>query len=345
MGRNDLERIVGICLDFDKHAVEIYRGFSTHAKGAGLIAFWRQMTTEEEDHVLFWERLLHLVKDGAIPQIFQEPARMIHELNDRRVKIKHLAVQQLNHLNLTEQFLLAFRLEFYLLHPALARLWRFCGIIRDEPTPEKEYNKHITSFINAMREYGASTPELELLGESVYQMWIQVREAGKEADFDVLANILNRRGVFNAMRSLAYFANRNGFTSGLLFIDIDNFKRINDEHGHQTGDEVLKLVAQKIGKSLRKSDIMGRYGGEEFIAFLPQVKSKFLTQVAQKMQMAIAAAPLSNVPVTVSIGAVSKAIGKSANEDLEEMIKRADECLYKAKHGGRNRVVEMRIPD
>ncbi|MCX7048019.1 MAG: diguanylate cyclase [Candidatus Sumerlaeota bacterium] len=344
MRRNELEIIVEMCLAFDEQAVEIYSNIAARTKDEKLKGFWLQMTSEEKDHVLFWERMLQLVRDGAVPQIFQEPAKVIQELRDQQSKVESLIGQSVSKLALSSQFILAFRLEFYLLHPALARLWHFYSIIRDEPTPETEYNKHITSFINAMREYGASTPELELLGETVYHMWLQIKEASKEADFDSLANILNRRGVFNAMKSLAYFANRKGLTSGLLFIDIDNFKRINDAYGHQTGDDVLRLVAQKIRRMLRKSDVMGRYGGEEFIAFLPQVKSRYLARVAEKIQKAICAAPLADVPVTVSIGAVSKAIGKAVNQDIEAMIKKADECLYEAKNAGRNRVVEIHIP-
>ncbi len=130
-------------------------------------------------------------------------------------------------------------------------------------------------------------------------------------------------------------------------IDVDHFKRINDQHGHVAGDEVLRKVAQRIEGAVRGSDVAARYGGEEFVILLPGTGHEAGAQLAERIRRAMAdktfevASSAEPVPVTVSIGVAEHRAGADT-EDLEvvgdRLLARADYALYEAKAGGRNSV-------
>jgi diguanylate cyclase (GGDEF)-like protein len=124
----------------------------------------------------------------------------------------------------------------------------------------------------------------------------------------------------------------------VLMLDIDHFKKINDTYGHPAGDAVIKRLAETCAQALRPSDIVGRYGGEEFIISLPETEEAEAKLVAERLRRSIAATTVATargpIRLTVSIG-----IATSAEDvPLSDMIQRADAALYKAKERGRNRV-------
>ncbi|MFC1535171.1 diguanylate cyclase [Thermodesulfobacteriota bacterium] len=340
MENDTLKRIIELCLSLDENASDIYHNLSLNIGDEELRMFWARMLEEEKTHINWWKTLLDLAEKEAIPQIFPAPEKTIKELEARKEKVQKILAKSSTSLSLKDQFLLAYRLEFYLLHPALEKLWQFLDIIEpDRKTPEQEYNSHITEFINAMRKFGTSIPELEILGETLEHLWTTVRGITLEASFDELTNILNRRGLFNAIKTLAYLAKRNGLTVGLCLIDIDYFKKINDQYGHKIGDSVLVSVVQILSSTIRRSDVLGRYGGEEFLIFLPQIKESSLANLAEKIREAVEVGTHSEIPVTISIGAVSKRISGLIEEEIDVMIHKADECLYMAKAEGRNKII------
>lgn len=239
MDNNTLLQIVGLCLEIDELAVDIYRNLAMKTEQVDLKTFWNHMSDEESRHVACWRELLKLVEDKIIPQIFHHPEKTLAELHQIRKRILPLSEQSTSRTTITDCFVMAFRLEFYLLHPALEQLWNFYGIIQHgKYNPEHDYENHVQEFIRAMRKFGSNTTELEALAEALERMWVNTKSMAHEASFDELTNVLNRRGLFNSMTSLAYLAKRNKFNSAVIMIDIDHFKRINDTFGHQTGDKV-----------------------------------------------------------------------------------------------------------
>jgi diguanylate cyclase (GGDEF)-like protein/PAS domain S-box-containing protein len=127
-------------------------------------------------------------------------------------------------------------------------------------------------------------------------------------------------------------------TVGLLFFDVDNFKQCNDKYGHDVGDVVLKMVARTLSKSLRSFDFVGRWGGEEFVAILPNVTVPTLEATGNRMRALVekSSASLSagKLSVTVSVGATTARAG----DTLEEFLARADRFMYTSKRTGKNRV-------
>jgi diguanylate cyclase (GGDEF)-like protein len=126
---------------------------------------------------------------------------------------------------------------------------------------------------------------------------------------------------------------------GILFIDIDHFKSVNDTYGHQAGDEVLKLVAKTLEMNIRKDDFVGRFGGEEFIVLLKNINKKNLFIIAEKIRMLVQNSVSfyndQTIKVTISIGGSLY----QKNDTLDTLIERADSMMYQAKNSGRNKVI------
>lgn len=152
---------------------------------------------------------------------------------------------------------------------------------------------------------------------------------------DPVTGLWNRRHTTELLSADLAQAQRHGQSLTLLMIDIDHFKTINDTHGHQTGDRVLIEVARRLREQVRNTDVVGRWGGEEFVVLLRFCGLRDGIAAAEKLRRAICDAPFATMfSVSVSIGAAEL----SDDEDLESWMSRADAALYEAKRAGRNAV-------
>lgn len=151
---------------------------------------------------------------------------------------------------------------------------------------------------------------------------------------DRLTNLYNRYKLDEILNSNKDLADRYESSFGVIMVDIDHFKNINDTFGHQVGDEVLKTFASILLNSSRKSDIAGRWGGEEFLIIAPNATKESITTFAENLRAEIEKFQFEK------IGQLSISLGASIyqeNESIEELIKRADKALYTSKKRGRNR--------
>jgi two-component system, cell cycle response regulator len=155
---------------------------------------------------------------------------------------------------------------------------------------------------------------------------------------DELTELPNRRGASRQIDVLLSRARRHGHQLALLLIDADRFKRVNDEHGHAVGDIVLRELAARLRERVRREDVVGRWGGEEFVVALPETTPDGAAAVAESLREAIAGTPITGdgvaLDVTVSIG-----VAAWTGQELDELVARADHALYAAKAAGRDRVV------
>lgn len=175
------------------------------------------------------------------------------------------------------------------------------------------------SYFSRMREYNDRLQEL--------------------ASHDPLTQVLNARAYYSACEQQIVQSQRSAQPFSVLFLDLDHFKAINDHHGHAAGDEVLRVVARTLGEQLRRSDLLGRIGGEEFSVFLPNTPLAGAMQVAENLRAAVEQCRPrvgeTALAITASIGVASR--GPHA-QTMQAIQQRADEAMYEAKKAGRNRV-------
>ena len=158
---------------------------------------------------------------------------------------------------------------------------------------------------------------------------------------DDLTSLYNRRFFQNRLAHEVNRAHRYDHPLSLLIIDVDFFKQYNDAHGHPAGDEILQYIGHLFRKLIRKSDIAARYGGEEFVILMPETDSRRAKELALRICAAVSCHPFNHRQtqpggkITVSIGLAEL---PSDAQTSEELIRRADQALYKAKKNGKNRV-------
>jgi diguanylate cyclase (GGDEF)-like protein len=165
-----------------------------------------------------------------------------------------------------------------------------------------------------------------------------LRAAEERASTDPLTGLPNRR-YFEEVSSLFARRRRANDAVGILMIDIDRFKALNDRHGHAVGDLVLRAVAGAIVSAVREDDVPARYGGEEFVVLLRNPAAGVSVDVAERVRSAVRALDLSEHGVGEVSVSVGVAVASSPEERIADLIEQADRALYRAKRAGRDRVV------
>lgn len=159
------------------------------------------------------------------------------------------------------------------------------------------------------------------------------------ATYDELTGLYNRRVINQLATKEAKRAQRNGTSLCIALVDADHFKRFNDEYGHATGDEVLRVLARSLQDTLRESEYVGRYGGEEFLVVLPETPFELAGIPLQRLQRSIAEAVIDGLPAGVRITVSAGITEYRRGEDIQAAVTRADAALYRAKGEGRDRIV------
>lgn len=330
--------IINLCLALDTKTSLTYSEISGLSENSELKQFWENMAKEEEEHIEFWQKLLKLAKKGLLPQLFQNGEKIKAELEEIAEKVGTLIETAKSTRNISDAFLIAFQLEFFLLHPAFETLFHFIKIFDTQVNPEDVYERHLNEFIEAFNKYGTVTPELGLLGEALQRLWRENKALALQSSLDELTGILNRRGFFNILKPLSHLAQRSNLNIAIVMIDIDHFKKINDTYGHSRGDEVLMKIANILKNNIRTSDIVARYGGEEFIIYLSSVDPNSTYNIAEKIRKRVEEETKDDIPVTISGGLSYGPLTKKVEEEIVDYINKADACLYEAKGSGRNKI-------
>jgi len=224
------------------------------------------------------------------------------------------------------------------------------GELGGERSPA-DVRKLVDGLIAATRamEHRAKSLEGELQASSqqVSELRDKLADVRKESLTDPLTCIANRKAFDEAARAAVAAVNGEGEPVSLLLCDIDHFKNFNDTWGHQTGDQVLRLVAACLSENVKGRDTAARYGGEEFAVLLRGTSLEAATKVANQIRTTVEAKKLVKKStgdvlgtITISIGVAQVAPG----DPVEAVVRRADACLYGAKHNGRNMVINQSDP-
>jgi diguanylate cyclase (GGDEF)-like protein len=204
---------------------------------------------------------------------------------------------------------------------------RCCGVMSVESAGLLDVRDHELLELFA-QQIGVAITTARLHAALVHAAWT-----------DPLTGILNRAALLTGIEGALAEAAASGRTVTLLFVDIDHFKALNDRHGHQVGDRVLQRCAERMQALLPDGGLVGRYGGEEFVLLVPETEGDTGAALAELLRAAIAAEvpgdEHDDVVVTVSIGV---ARSPADGEEMEALLRAADQAMYRAKAAGRNRV-------
>lgn len=242
------------------------------------------------------------------------------------------------------------------------------GVVSKTGRDSKGYSEELTSLSGALTDtIGTSNPDVARLVDGVLtvvtsfrqaneQLETQLAESSEEITFlresiatiqqeamtDPLTGVKNRKTFDDSIERILQRARADGTPMSLIFADVDHFKRFNDRWGHQTGDQVLRLVAEMMKANVKGQDVLARYGGEEFAIILPETSLENGIRLADRIRESISARVLKKRRTNESMGNVTLSMGVATLSDgdcPETLIERADRCLYAAKAQGRNRVV------
>lgn len=183
---------------------------------------------------------------------------------------------------------------------------------------------------------------LKAAGSEIDGLRQSLGQAREQAETDGLTGIANRKRFDMALRQAIVRAADEQEALALLMVDIDHFKRFNDAHGHQVGDQVLRLVARTLTDCLRDGDLPARYGGEEFAVILPGTPLAAAKPIAERIRTTLAARKIVRRNTGEALGGITISVGAALyrpGEPPAALVARADSALYAAKHQGRNRLV------
>ena len=204
----------------------------------------------------------------------------------------------------------------------------------------------IDGVITATRAMEARSKTLEVQlqtsSREVNELRDRLESVRKESLTDQLTGIANRKAFDNELQESVDRAIESGEPLSLVMCDIDHFKAFNDTWGHQTGDQVLRLVANCLSENVKGRDTAARYGGEEFVVILPQTELAGAVHLANQIRAKVESKTLVKKSTGDILGIITISCGVTQydpKESIEEFVRRTDECLYAAKRAGRNRVV------
>jgi diguanylate cyclase (GGDEF)-like protein len=204
--------------------------------------------------------------------------------------------------------------------------------------PHRAFSQRELLFCQAAARMTANT----LLGLSRYQLVVrEKKQLAKQAGRDSLTGLYNLRTLFLRLEEEMAIASRYGRALSYLMLDIDNFKHVNDTFGHRDGDNLLKQVSETILGSIRKADVVARYGGDEFGIILPETDSAGGRIQAERILHALRnlSFPIGSRMVRVSASIGVATVPDEVIKTAEDLIRRADAALYTAKHQGKNRMI------
>ncbi|OGV48665.1 MAG: hypothetical protein A2017_04455 [Lentisphaerae bacterium GWF2_44_16] len=335
--------IVELCLAIDIHAFSFYKKLSASSENPELIQFWDMIGDEEKTHVDFWKKALDFAKKGMLPQIFDNPEEILGYIQNAAEKVEYIVSDKdIDGKKVAESFLTAFHIEFYCLHPALIPLFNVMNILSPGNNPNDLYDEHIMNFLEVFIKYcGHEKAEMQLLAEIIQRLWYNNRTLSRQCYMDELTGLMNRRGFFNLVQPLMELAKRNRRTIAVMLADIDDFKKINDTFGHLSGDAALTKIAEVFKSSFRASDLISRYGGEEFIVFCPEITPGAAEALAEKFRKAVREIPFHEKALSISIGVVEAVPAQNCDcpEEFKKLTRMADTLLYQAKNSGKNKTV------
>lgn len=340
-GEADAPAILNIlneCLKLDKTLFKSYSAFAASEPNPDIAAFWREVIKDEASHIEFWNRAVKFCKTSCINVCLDDPVATAKRLLQMEASV-HQLLNDMAFCGSSEQRLLsAYTIESYLFDPAFMEIFEAFRFLNKNIN--NLYLDHIKKFTAALERfhYDLIPSQIRVMGEMMLNLYHLNHRLFREAITDPLTGQLNRRGFFNAAVPYLGLAARNHMQMGVLMMDLDDFKLINERCGHQAGDLALSAIGQILSNTCRKADLTGRYGGDEFIILCQAKDPDSLRHFCERIRRAVESGSkkLTGHRFTVSLGGVTAEAVSSDHQFLLQMIALADANLAKVKGSGKN---------
>jgi diguanylate cyclase (GGDEF)-like protein len=333
-----MRRILETCVEMDQLACDAYRLMSDAVDDMALAMSFKLMAEDEAEHVAWWKELVEAWDSGLLPDIATEPERLSLKLQTILQDMQSAVPSPGTALSTEDAHTIATKLEFMMLDPCFGELLDLM-----EPAlasrRHAEYAQHLERLIGAILDHHPKGSLTSFLATVLRRAWRDNRLLSSYAMRDPLTGLLNRRAFHAQLRQWTAWAARYGRPLAVLLVDVDRFKLVNDTRGHAVGDAALVAIADALVHSVRTADLVGRYGGDEFVILAPETDQDLLWQLGDRILETVRmTAPAEDLHVTVSVGGVVASDRPGAEpRTTEELMSAADQALYSAKEMGRDR--------
>jgi diguanylate cyclase (GGDEF)-like protein len=333
--------ILDLCVKMDVFADRLYQGLARDCTEPELAAFFARMSEDEAQHTDWWQGLLDAWEQGLLPDLVNDTSKLTERLNGLYAELETIDLDSLGSLDIEQMLALATRVEFFMIDPVFGEL-----IDLTEPAQAGRrhaiYQVHVQRLVNEISRRYPADSLAALLATSLTRAWSDTMRLSAYATHDPLTGLYNRRALHTHLPQWAAWSARYGHPLTVLLIDIDHFKGVNDRHGHLMGDLALRAVAAALREGVRSSDLVVRYGGDEFAVIAPETSEAESLDLSARLLESVRAISLTApdgdaLRFTVSVGcAVSDHAAGSPPRSVQSLLAAADQSLYAAKQRGRD---------
>lgn len=291
-------------------------------------------------HVEWWSELAQAWEAGLLPDIVPEPSQAASDLKKRMAELRALVPADTTALTDAEVVTVAARMEFHMLSPIFEELVDLVEPMQAKKRKEA-YRHHLDHLVLAIEGARPDDPLVSFLAQVLKRVSSDNRSLARHATRDALTGLRNRRSLDGHIRQWAAWAARYRHPLGVALVDVDEFKSINDTFGHEAGDRALAAVANVLADTVRASDLVARYGGDEFVVLAPESGEQDMSTLSERIvaavrQIRLEASDGRIITPTVSTGAAVLLPDGGSPLSIEDALSLADQSLYAAKLGGRD---------
>ncbi len=337
-----MRSILETCIAMDELTSTAYESMARHAANPELIPVFERLAVEERDHLGWWTGLIEAWDRGLVPDIVNDTEGLERHLKQIHAEIAVLVPDDMAAVTDDMMLDIAARMEFLMTDPVFGELLELT-----EPggarTHRAAYARHLERIVNAIEMYYGRPDLGRFLAGVIRRAWRDNLALTTYATRDPLTALHNRRGLMTYLEQWVSWADRYRRPLGLLLVDVDDFKKINDNFGQAVGDLALKAVASALEQAIRGSDFVARYGGDEFAIVAPESDDIEMAALAQRLVDSVAGLALLDwdgtaVPLGISVGGAVLSPANGPGDDMDGFLALANRSLYEAKQDGKARV-------